>query len=589
MTEKNDDVGSGRQKKTGDPLHVLPYHTFLSSIYLQIVLYRPMLLDDSSSRSVTKKKRGPTAQDEGTSTSGDDNYDAKAPRKSRQLQRTRSRNNQYVRSPTRVLIPWLLSILLAISLFTTFTSMPPELPETLPHIAHNDVNRLAAPTALRPTKAVDAGTAAKVDQAAAVEEMNKAAAMNDNQQQGNHRAPTTRDDETITSSYGQIDLASLHLDASAASVDLKQVPANHPMQQNPIMNVLRKAMVSEISLDDWKALPDLAKNLVDLYGARIFAAATTSTTTHNSTNNNNDNTDDGPIVLGMETCEAYRKAVPFKERYVGPAGMFNTGTNALTHHLSKNLVNMGHVWQIPWGKHRMEWRRLNHFAPDMEGRDQTKCMPVVIGKCRCCLRPVVCRLEMNCVTLSLSLSSLMNRVVENTVRDPYSWMQSMCKSPYAAHWKHRGGRCPNLIADQKDHRMFGVAEASTVGVEVKFDKKNDVVFFDSLADLWSIWYGRYYNATYPHLIVRFEDMLLQAPAVLAKVAECVGTEVRDPILYQQGSAKNHGSHTDFLSAVLKTADKEKRAHALTHNDLEYAAASLDSNLMSAFQYNLIPS
>jgi hypothetical protein len=82
-------------------------------------------------------------------------------------------------------------------------------------------------------------------------------------------------------------------------------------------------------------------------------------------------------------------------------------------------------------------------------------------------------------------------------------------------------------------------------------------------------------------------MLLQAPAVLSKIAECVGTQVRDPIQYQRGSAKAHGSHTDFLSAILKSADGGKREHLLTAEDKEYAATHLDTDLMEAFHYNIV--
>lgn len=133
---------------------------------------------------------------------------------------------------------------------------------------------------------------------------------------------------------------------------------------------------------------------------------------------------------------------------------------------------------------------------------------------------------------------------------------------------------------------MGVKEASTFRVKVTFDT-NNVEYFDSLVDLWSQWYKLYFTATYPRLMIRFEDMLLQAPAVLAKVAECVGTTTQNPIKYQQGSAKAHGSHTGFLQALLKSADGIKRKKGLTSGDLDYAAKRLDRDLMSAFQYHVI--
>lgn len=168
---------------------------------------------------------------------------------------------------------------------------------------------------------------------------------------------------------------------------------------------------------------------------------------------------------------------------------------------------------------------------------------------------------------------------------------NQCKSAYSAHWKHAKNRCPNLFAGEQDHKRwndlaFNSTNSTSFQVKVIFDK-DDKVFFDSLVGLWSIWYKRYLNATYPHLIIRFEDMLLQAPAVLAKIAECVGTAVRDPIEYQRGSAKAHGSHTDFLKAILKSADGGKREHGLTAEDKEYAVTHLDKDLMEAFHYRVV--
>ena len=80
---------------------------------------------------------------------------------------------------------------------------------------------------------------------------------------------------------------------------------------------------------------------------------------------------------------------------------------------------------------------------------------------------------------------------------------------------------------------------------------------------------------------------MQAPAVLGKIAECVGTEPRHPIVYQTGSAKAHGSHTDFLKAILKSADSEKRRKSLLQRDLAYARAKLNPELLKAFEYNLL--
>ena len=71
-----------------------------------------------------------------------------------------------------------------------------------------------------------------------------------------------------------------------------------------------------------------------------------------------------PVVGGLDTCKAFRDNVPAVERMLGAAGMFNTGTNLVTHLLKRNCViperlakhgpdaskeAYGMRWQVPWG------------------------------------------------------------------------------------------------------------------------------------------------------------------------------------------------------------------------------------------------
>ena len=63
---------------------------------------------------------------------------------------------------------------------------------------------------------------------------------------------------------------------------------------------------------------------------------------------------DEPVILGLERCEAYRKMVPEKNRFIGPAGLFSSGTNLLNNLLMKNCnpppekKGKFYVWQVPW-------------------------------------------------------------------------------------------------------------------------------------------------------------------------------------------------------------------------------------------------
>jgi hypothetical protein len=72
-----------------------------------------------------------------------------------------------------------------------------------------------------------------------------------------------------------------------------------------------------------------------------------------------------PYIVGLEHCARYRQIAPPLERMLGPAGMFNSGTNLVTHLLKQNCEiperrakmgpsqskeSYGMRWQVPWGK-----------------------------------------------------------------------------------------------------------------------------------------------------------------------------------------------------------------------------------------------
>lgn len=172
-------------------------------------------------------------------------------------------------------------------------------------------------------------------------------------------------------------------------------------------------------------------------------------------------------------------------------------------------------------------------------------------------------------------------------KDPFSWMQSMCKSPYAAHWRHTALHCPNLVPTDADRERFKDHEMvnETFRVKVIFDKEQ-IFYWKSLVHLWSNWYRYYLEATYPRLMVRFEDMLFHGPVMMKKIAECVGAETPLEWKPQTKSAKGHGSGTDFLKAVQKTGDAAHRVMNLTPEDLQFAAENLDRQLLEIFRYQI---
>ena len=160
-----------------------------------------------------------------------------------------------------------------------------------------------------------------------------------------------------------------------------------------------------------------------------------------------------PVVGGLDTCETFRQNVPAVERMLGSAGMFNTGTNLVTHLLKGNcrvpervekygvdaskeahgyvlcsyfllfilfacvcslpptlpivkalsswsycLLRASTIfffsmrWQVPWGKHSPAKYKELHSTQKAKAINKEWIMPVV------------------------------------TIRHPYSWMHSMCKN-----------------------------------------------------------------------------------------------------------------------------------------------------------------
>ena len=117
------------------------------------------------------------------------------------------------------------------------------------------------------------------------------------------------------------------------------------------------------------------------------------------------------------------------------------------------------------------------------------------------------------------------------VRDPWMWLQSMCRHHYTAFWPHsEKGHCPNLVATDSEIEHFprlkqlyyesnieGIGEKvdePLIPVTVKYDK--DIYDHDSLAHFWSEWYRLYLDADFPRIMVRFEDMLFHAKEVIER-------------------------------------------------------------------------
>eukprot|EP00545_Synedropsis_sp_CCMP1620_P005253 CAMPEP_0119029820 /NCGR_PEP_ID=MMETSP1176-20130426/40714_1 /TAXON_ID=265551 /ORGANISM="Synedropsis recta cf, Strain CCMP1620" /LENGTH=451 /DNA_ID=CAMNT_0006986175 /DNA_START=9 /DNA_END=1360 /DNA_ORIENTATION=- len=198
-----------------------------------------------------------------------------------------------------------------------------------------------------------------------------------------------------------------------------------------------------------------------------------------------------PQIHGLTdtNCAAFRDAVPEVDRHVAIAGMFNTGTNLLSILLQHNCAmpagvekfgrKKGHgmEWQVPWGKHTPAWYRGGAHVKNFIGRIPEE-----------------------------------NIMVAVMVRHPHDWMSSMCRHGYTAKWNRTARNCPNLYEGNKVTAKFGAGPSA----------------HDSLAHMWNDWNGVYYNATFPRLMVRFEDTIFFPKETSRQVCTCVGGKLMTP-------------------------------------------------------------
>ena len=207
-----------------------------------------------------------------------------------------------------------------------------------------------------------------------------------------------------------------------------------------------------------------------------------------------------PVIIGLDRCEEFRRARSKpSDVMIGPAGMFNTGTKYLWQMLylnckvpdgGSNMPSNRIRRNVPWGKHSPASWRLKFDSEVGGGVPHTDVLPVIM------------------------------------VKDPFSWMNSMCHHPYAASWRHRRLHCPNLVANSDDEMagIHGQGDEKSIGVSIKYNENNSTRH-ESLAGLWNDWYSEYYKAPWPRLIVRSEDLLFYPEFVITKACQCAGGKI----------------------------------------------------------------
>jgi hypothetical protein len=258
-----------------------------------------------------------------------------------------------------------------------------------------------------------------------------------------------------------------------------------------------------------------------------------------------------PKIIGLEKCKEFQLKTPLKDQTMGIAGMFNSGTNLLTDLLTINCINKESPASIQQ-QVRIK-SKGKHLPPSLRG-NRRKTLTVV------------------------------------TVRDPYTWMQSMCRQNYAAQFEHSMEFCPNIIPYKEDiaaHPRFAKVKYMPVNVKYADDLK---VKHESLVHYWNLWYTEYAEAKFPRLLLRMEDLLFHGEEVTRQICECGGGTMRTPFKHISEVA-NHNSgieqnHTlaGLIGSLIKYGNTTTRMKGYPPFQLQAARDLLDSRLMKLFGY-----
>jgi hypothetical protein len=174
-----------------------------------------------------------------------------------------------------------------------------------------------------------------------------------------------------------------------------------------------------------------------------------------------------------------------------------------------------------------------------------------------------------------------------TIRNVWTWMQSMCHHPYAAHWEHTE-QCPNLL-----RRAAVVTASSTVNAwnNVTVTYGAGPKSYPSLLHLWNDWYGAYlYNASFPRLVVRMEDLVFHTQSTIDQICQCVGGHLVQgrPFQYVHESAKKdspgHDTRTGYVEAWIKYSRPLAVEAGFAHDDFRATLEGVDQRIMDLFGY-----
>jgi hypothetical protein len=293
---------------------------------------------------------------------------------------------------------------------------------------------------------------------------------------------------------------------------------------------------------------------------------------------------DEPLHLGgTDTCSRFRALVPTEEAFLGTAGLFNSGTNAMTYYLRANLRmasstqslprsqrpqhhHDGILTQVPWDKHYFVSLKDKHTVPNAQSIDKGKVLPIV------------------------------------TIRDPLTWWHSMCTTPYSVKFDqsvHENGTGSTGPDNPLCRHLASTSDATDIGEDVVYHSVSMPSMTGSqswatILHLWNDWY-RAYLSEYkdPFLMVRFEDLLFRPKAVLRAIQECVNASWIDETAFtyvvdhsKWEHVRFHGPQSTMISAMIKHGNAARRVQGLTNHDLQLAQQILDPTLLRQFGYHV---
>jgi len=195
-----------------------------------------------------------------------------------------------------------------------------------------------------------------------------------------------------------------------------------------------------------------------------------------------------------------------------------------------------------------------------------------------------------------------------TIRDPAVWAASMCRHEYGMEWTHTSPKdnqlqqqhCPNFVPNEIDVALNEtLKDKSSVPVSIQYAEF--MRQHDSLLHHWNDYYNAYQHASFPRLVVRYEDLIFFPKRVTEQVCACAGGVMKQQQENGSGSSEfayivqtakkgdEHGKdQTGYVDAIVKygTGENRWKSGGVTDADRQFAVQHLDRELMKVFGYKL---